>query len=247
MQVKTNLFEVEPKDFKIIRGGDTQNKFPVPSCEPIFRPREPKVPVQVSFRSLHEFSNRKSQYPHQGPVVQVSIEGRFFWFLLDTGAPITCVRRSIAYEMGWKTPPAHYQVKRDASQESKDEKYNFLNVDRIKIADAEFAGLIYDIDDYILERMSLRKIDGIFGCDKLTQKKVHFDFPKKKITFYPSNLDWENLKSNLKFDIVFVNLIDGSCSDQNRRLPKWQVSQPALFPTHSAEKHRHEGLHDESV
>lgn len=130
--------------------------------------------ARMAFTPLHSYlNNSRPGYRHLGPVVPVRFAGREGLFLLDTGTPLTYVRRSHAK-----------RLKRNGT---------------FAIRDIAFSGEMAPMDDAQLDRLQFHRLDGIVGSDVLHQTLLHLDFPRQQLTFFPASANRQATLSELGF------------------------------------------------
>ncbi|WP_309716988.1 tetratricopeptide repeat protein [Armatimonas sp.] len=158
-----------------------------------------EAPVRVQFSFLGDYATEMTD--HLGPVIDVVIEGQTFHFLLDTGAPTTLLRRSRVKNMKVQEVPQEQYDEKLKRLPTLDNRMYALTVDRLQVGKANFAGLIYVIDDQKLDKIKAPKIDGILGCDKLLQKLVYLNFGRQELVFYPLSRERSSLLKELDFQV----------------------------------------------
>ncbi len=105
------------------------------------------------------------------PIIKVEIEGKFYNFVFDTGAPLI-ISNKIFEELNLKT--IEESDIKDAHQEIRKQKFTYLpelNLGEIKFKN--FGAIVIDLEDPLFK---CYQIDGIFGANQMAKLYWKIDY-----------------------------------------------------------------------
>lgn len=129
-------------------------------------------------------------------LLPVTIEGKVFNFILDTGAELNLIDPTIVGELNLK------KLKRGTISNGKDaqNKIRRVEIDSISIGGIEFektVAMIWDISKFS-KYMSCKKIDGFIGNNLMRKSNWQIDYQKKIIRIADSSGKFEVSKNHQK-------------------------------------------------
>jgi predicted aspartyl protease len=129
-------------------------------------------------------------------IVKVQIEGKFYNFIFDTGAPLI-ISNKIFEELNLKT--IEESDIKDAHQEIRKQKFTYLPELKLgNIAFKNFGAIVIDLEDPFFK---CYKIDGIFGANQMSKLYWKIDYQNEiiEVTKKIKNFNTAEFKHKIRF------------------------------------------------
>lgn len=144
----------------------------------------PKLAKQGEVVQTNYVQKIAFDYGHGLPFVEVTIKGKHYNFLFDTGAELSVIAKHIAGDIDYKLITS---AKVNATNES-DARLEFIEVPSITLANVDFehtGAIIADLSHFD-QYFGCKPIDGIIGSNLMRKATWQIDYKAREITITDS-------------------------------------------------------------